>query len=220
MGYWREVAKQAWASTRKTLRIETLGAVVILVVGQSIMAYALWYWAGDANLPTRIATIALPFLLLLPTYAAHFLAIPGRMHSDMLGRLEATESKLSDAPKPLIPDWTIGALFHHLDPRIGDRQIDKPIWENVGCEVLDKLATGQVMAWGRLDNDGDIRPMRPIRREYWEDAEWTYFFVDNQPREAELVHCKWPWFKKQVEEYRDVRFNKQQAMAIWPTGAS
>jgi cobalamin biosynthesis protein CobD/CbiB len=97
MGYWWEVSKRALASSRKAARIESGGAVAVLILSQAILAALLWFLTGDAGLPARIAATALPFLLVLPLYISEFVAMPPQMHREVAEKAERAEKALSES---------------------------------------------------------------------------------------------------------------------------
>lgn len=108
----------------------------------------------------------------------------------------------------LHPDWTLGELFFHISPDVTNA-VTK-MWLHVGAEVLDKLSLGQLHSWGReMDKHRNRSPMKPIDKEYWHDAEFTYmFFTESQQN---MEHAR---NKKTGIAYADIKVNKAQAIAI------
>ena len=125
-----------------------------------------------------------------------------------------------DPSAMLEPDWPIAELFRHVNPAVVGEREPGPVLKETGRAILDKLAIGRMSAWGRRDWDdyGDDQHSStqvPIRREYWETAQWTYFFLEDPGRER--VHCDLPWHDRRSEGYRDIQVNRAQVLAIWPS---
>ncbi|MGE0008849.1 MAG: hypothetical protein AB7S92_25120 [Parvibaculaceae bacterium] len=128
----------------------------------------------------------------------------------------ATLFKRPKVAKPTIaaPDWPIRSLFFHIDPDVLEEEDVGPHWENVERDVLNRLSTGQLRAWGELA-DGGNRPLTPIPQEFWATATLTHFFYEEGERHEQLVHAQTAGPPPHVS-YRNVRFNKAEALAIWP----
>jgi hypothetical protein len=73
------------------------------------------------------------------------------------------------------PDWTIRELFYHITPE-GLTKTDNH--EKVGLDVMDKLSTSQLTAWGRR---APGRPLELIGFLFWSKARWTYWFIVGEP---------------------------------------
>jgi hypothetical protein len=99
MGYWGEVSRRAWSSSRKTAKIETRQAIVVLILSQTILAFILWRLTGDAGVTTRIVTTALPFLLIIPLYVWEFVATPAKMARELDAAKEDALAALEKATK-------------------------------------------------------------------------------------------------------------------------
>ena len=113
------------------------------------------------------------------------------------------------------PDFPIRDLFFYRDSDVcyaGDPNNPDP-WLKVGRDILNKLSTGQLMAWGERDGSGGR--LTPIKQDYWAGADLTYMFFGEGERYRELVHA----VNKEYEQgsnYRDVQFNKSEALKVWP----
>jgi hypothetical protein len=83
--------------------------------------------------------------------------------------------------------------------------------------ILDKLATGQLIGWGRT-HDGRIAPLAEIRRDYWRSAAWSYYFLADDTDKLHQDPHVWPLINTldQGERYFDVCVNRIQALRIWP----
>lgn len=106
------------------------------------------------------------------------------------------------------PNWPIRDLFFHIDPSILKNCYRSPEKE-VAADVLDRLATGQMHSWGRFT--GSNGALISIPQDFWKDAEWVMMFFG--PDDADLVHAR---YRETNTGYRDVQFNRDEALAIWP----
>ena len=116
-----------------------------------------------------------------------------------------------------IPDWTIRELFFHIRPDVVDQHADHT-WDKVGLEIMDKLSTGQLKIWGRLDSNDRV-PLSKIDQDYWPNAGFTYFFFSDEDGAQFLVHAT-PRFSRNhsgLPNYRDLQVNRAQALTIWPS---
>ena len=94
----------------------------------------------------------------------------------------------------LEPDWPIAELFRHINPAVVDEKAPWPISKETGRAILDKLAIGQLSAWGRRDWDdyGDDQcssTQVPIRREYWETRNGRISSSESRAEKAYIVTC-------------------------------
>jgi hypothetical protein len=95
-------------------------------------------------------------------------------------------------------------------------------WQKVGLAVKDNLSTGRLTAWGRRDNSnfslGGQAPLEEIPRDYWRSATLMMnFFLPGEDHRG-LVHAR-PLPKFGGPQYRDVQFNRAEALKIWPRQA-
>jgi hypothetical protein len=139
---------------------------------------------------------------------------------DVRRRIASWSSKNSAAipeagAKPAIvdPDWPIRSLFFHIDPDVLEED-GGPHWETVERDVLNRLSTGQLRAWGELADHGS-RPLTPIPRRFWATATLTHMFYEEGERYEQLIHAQTTGPTPRVS-YRNIRFNKIEALAIWP----
>jgi hypothetical protein len=75
----------------------------------------------------------------------------------------------------LIPDLSIRELFFYIDPDCLGDQGRKAT--RIGADLLDKLSTGQLVAWGR-EADHGASPLTEIGKGYWAKAHLTYWYFD------------------------------------------
>lgn len=113
------------------------------------------------------------------------------------------------------PNWTIAELFRHMRPTLSALD-DSTQWAEVGGDVLDKLATGQLVAWGRKALHGGAKTayssLAPIDPLYWQSADFNYvFLLDGHERDTH-VRGQQPGNL----DYGDIHFNRERACAIWP----
>jgi len=120
-----------------------------------------------------------------------------------------SESK-PDVPAVPYPDWSIAALFLHLDPSLDGADNIEQSAEPTGRAVLEKLISGDLKAWGKLD--GSSSALRPIEPAFWRQADWTYWFLPDEKRNRDLVHATLP---RAEQQYRDVHVNHAEAMSVW-----
>ena len=116
----------------------------------------------------------------------------------------------------LAPDWSIHDLFYHLRPTIS---ADGPtsVWDEVGNDVLDKLSTGQLTAWGRAFVRGATTTylsLAPIDPAYWTSARFTYVFLfENHERDKHVTQNT----PSRLPDYGDLQVNRAQALKLLPT---
>jgi hypothetical protein len=116
---------------------------------------------------------------------------------------------LIDRPKAPA-NWPIRELFFHIRPDLLDSG-RQDLWDEVGMDVLDKLSTGQLKAYGRLADTGQTKPLTEIPKTYWGDARFTYWFLDKGHEQT--VHVE---NKKAGMAYRDLRVSRDHALELWP----
>jgi hypothetical protein len=113
------------------------------------------------------------------------------------------------------PDWSIQELFYYLRPNLSPNG-PTALWDEVGGDVLDKLSSGQLHAWGREIVRGattTFHSLAPIDRAYWRVARFTYaFLLDEHERD---VHAK-QHAQSTLPDYADLRVNRENAVKLWP----
>ena len=123
---------------------------------------------------------------------------------------EAAPAPRKSVPLVLYPDWSIGALFLHLQPSLNGVDDIEQRAEPTGLLVLEKLIAGDLKAWGKPDGAKNLRPIDPA---FWRQASWTYWFLPDEKRNRDLVHATLP---RAAAQYRDIHVNYAEAMALWP----
>jgi hypothetical protein len=120
----------------------------------------------------------------------------------------------------LRPDWSIGALFRHIQPDITDAS-EKRLKEAVGQDVIDRFSTGQLKVWGRLIEWGTQRrlSLTEISTENWQRAQFTYWFLTDEDGQAMDVACYRSSPGSAPLQYADLRVNRAQALTIWRRGS-
>lgn len=191
------------------------GAAIAFVVALWRLFLDLLDWAGRLDLliahahdPGWIGTvIALalnpPSWISLPAIIIGLLLLylDNRRHRNPAPTEAVAESRL-------VPNWPIRDLFFHIDPSILKNPYRDPERE-VGRDVLDHLATGQLHAWGRPT--GGNGALVPIPQGFWKVGEWVMPFFGED--DAEQVHARYP---ASNDGFRNVQFNRAEALAIWP----
>jgi hypothetical protein len=121
-------------------------------------------------------------------------------------------------PIDAVPDWPIRELFLHLRPSLGTD--NDTAHEGVAMDIKDKLSQGQLKIWGRRKTHwGDPLPLSEIDRAYWQDADFTYWFLAGYNENEQT--CLHDAHKETVLPiYLDLQVNKAQALALWPVQKS
>ncbi len=202
--YWRSVRRRALHESLQAVRWDNWERVLMAFCPLIAAALMAWYFLGDATggIVRLCGTIGATAVLGVVFFGVRMLTVPAKMHEELSQIVTTTTAAATDP----VPDWPINDLFHHIDPLVVDGA-----WEKVGLEVMDRLATGQLMAWGRLV-DEEPTPLRPINRTYWEVAKWTYMFFTGDP---DAPHTKTTWHVRDELEYKDVRVSKSQALRVF-----
>jgi hypothetical protein len=122
------------------------------------------------------------------------------------------------------PDWPIHDLFTHINPdllvRVDDGVGDS--WDEIGNDIRDHAALGQLKIWGRpVRNElgrmlGEREALRLVEPSYWTTAFFTYNFFDNTAGDAPHTYLE---VGRSGVEYTDLRVNRAEASLIWPPSA-
>lgn len=196
MGLLREYIREYWrdgmASYSQGKSIAgAVGALVaaLALIGAPNLVPAVPWWFGYAWLAVYVAFSVL-------------LVWPYRMW-------KAQRQTINDLQGPFTADWRIRDLFHYIRPDLIDRGTSEN-WKEVARDVMDKLSTMTLTAWGR-PAEGGHRPLELIPVTYWRDAEFTFHFLleDGNDLERHVRHLL-------EQDYRDLRVSRAQAMRIWP----
>jgi hypothetical protein len=110
-------------------------------------------------------------------------------------------------------------LVRHLKPWLLLNK-DQQEFDPVASEIRDRLATGQLAAWGReRPAHGETMPLFPIPPNYWLYAKLHIWLLD-EGGAGEIVqtHVSEPSAPNQTQ-YGEVQINRAQALTIWTTAA-
>jgi hypothetical protein len=110
--------------------------------------------------------------------------------------------------------------FFYVRPDLIEDHTDHT-WEKVGLEIRDKLSIGQLKIWGRVDGN-ERMPLSEINRDYWQQAEFTYWFLSDEVGAQFLVHAVPRTYCQHagLPQYRDLQVNKAQATKLWTKEAA
>jgi hypothetical protein len=192
--YIGECLREAPGAFRRGVIVVTILANLMLALG----LYLGWHLNAFTALQISSAAVCIAMLEII-------LILPYRLWK--ANKAEIAELKLPGAP---FPDWKIRKLFHHIRPR---DLLENDNFEIVGAEVLDKLATGQLMAWGRKMNGIGYRPLQAIKMTFWYNARFTYFFLTKDPDSATHVLGN---DLLENASFSDIHVNRVSALRIWP----
>jgi hypothetical protein len=196
--YLRECAAEAPNAFRRGMVLMTILANVAILAA----LYLGWHLNAFTSFQLATAAAATAGLEIIVFF-------PYRLWKANKARIAELEAELASSSVPG-PDWKIRELFHHIQP---DGLLENNKWQEVGADVLDKLASGQLMAWGRRVRS---RPLQHIGTMFWADANFTFWFLAEGQDDSE--HAKSHSLIVADEAYSDIRVNKAQAKRIWPRG--
>ena len=113
------------------------------------------------------------------------------------------------------PNWSIHELFYYLRPNLSPNG-PPALWDEVGGDVLDKLSSGQLHAWGREIVRGPtttLHSLALIDRTYWRAARFTYaFLLDEHERDVHATQHA----LSTLPDYADLWVNREDAVKLWP----
>jgi hypothetical protein len=192
-GYLQALAQEVLPAFRRGVIAVTALAYIILagayfLLGHTFSLSTFQLWTGALAIAAVEVMVVLPYRL----WKANVTELNALRSVDYSG-----------------PDWTIRELFYYIMPDDLTR-IDNH--EKVGLDVMDKLSTGQLTAWGRR---APGRPLELIGFLFWPKARWTYWFLAEGHDEHE--HAISHDLLADDETFRDIRVNKGPALRIWRT---
>ena len=211
MGYWKTVSGKSARLAGKAIGVDSRERLVVAILIPMIASALAFYFFGAS--PASLLTIIVTFGIWPALFLLKFFTLPPLIYGEQLSQIEALreERELTD----VVPNWSIKDLYLHVDPNACSQ--DNPSFEPTDIEILDKLATGRLLAWGRPVEDY-ATALRPIPRTYWEDAQFTHIFLlSDEPTSG--PHVVTLWHVRNAEEYRDLKVNKAQALRLWPTAS-
>jgi hypothetical protein len=138
--------------------------------------------------------------------------------ASMLLGLGGFGALLAGGPPVPVPDMPIREVFFYLDHDVLKTKPDR--WDIVGRDLLDRLSTGRLMAWGRQIGRGNphsrIRASQAhISEEDWGRASWTYRFFDTgMEKITHMLVKNGP--SEGNTEWADVMFNRAQIRKLIP----
>ena len=176
-------------------------------------------WVGPALSWATVLCVAIAAVVL--AYDAKWLQRSQSWFLDYFwtGSERRIAKSLDDFHKPY-PDWSIRDLFIHIDPHVLD--IEGRI-KTVGRDILDKFCTGSMTCYGRpLPRENnfvesftfDGSSLKPIPREHWDGAQFTYRFFDEHA--SDVPHTS-PAYGSSTPRYADLNVKRADALNMWPT---
>ena len=138
---------------------------------------------------------------------------------DLMSKIQSGEWEIAMPPKDDGPNWPLRELFCYIEPSLAEHH-DPLVARDVGQDVLDKLSTMQLSAYGRPDSGSGRRPLVYIPHDFWTRAEFTYWFLNGEEGDDHryLVHAKTEQPNGVLgtdHAYRDIQVNRREAMQIW-----
>jgi hypothetical protein len=113
------------------------------------------------------------------------------------------------------PDWSIQELFRYLRPKLNPSD-PTTLWDETGEDVLDKLSTGRLHAWGREIVRGatnTLHSLALIDPRYWRSARFTFaFLLEDHERDLHVTQRT----PAALPDYADLRVNREDAIGLWP----
>jgi hypothetical protein len=177
------------------------GMIVVTILANAIVVAALYLgWHLSAFSALQLVSAGVLFALL-----EVLIFFPYRLWKSNKAEIAALKT-----PGVPFPDWRIRELFYFIRP---DGILDDNNWETVGADVLDKLSTGQITAWGRLKGGPLRRPLQRLDVSFWNNARFTYTFLADD-KDDDSTHAYYADLT-QEHRYSDIQFNKAHAMRIW-----
>jgi hypothetical protein len=173
--------------------------IVVTILANGAVVAALYLgWHLNTFTALQLVTAGVVFALL-----EVLIFFPYRVWKSNKATIEAL--KASDSPAP---DWSIRNLFDYINPDA----LASNTHDQIGMDILDRLATGRLTAWGRLAGKGRRMPLTEIETDFWHNAIFTYWFLTEINNDDVHAHSMDPL---DTVRYRDVEVNKARAMQIW-----
>jgi hypothetical protein len=188
-----------WECLREVPSAFRRGVILVTILANVILAVGLYLgWHLNALTPFQISSVAILIAIL-----EIILILPYR-----LWKANKTEIAQLRAVGDPIPDWSLRELFYFIDPNA----IDSDVRLRIGRDVLDRLATHQLFAWGRLASRDRANPLTSIYNNFWADADFTFWFLAEGADDS--IHA----YKDggiERTSYCDIRVDRSQAMRVW-----
>lgn len=113
------------------------------------------------------------------------------------------------------PNLSIHDLFYYLRPNLSPT-CPSELWDEIGREVLDKLSSGQLQAWGRQIARGvtvTLYSLALVEPSYWRAARFTYvFLLDDHERDLHATQLA----PSSLPDLADLWVNRENAVRLWP----
>jgi hypothetical protein len=113
MGYWRSVGRRAWREAAKSVGLETTERIIVALIIQCVIAIAIFGALGQTGLQdalgTRIATAAVPFLILPFVFLVKFISLPPRIDAELRSERHGLESTSDAGIAETLPRFRIAS---------------------------------------------------------------------------------------------------------------
>ena len=122
-------------------------------------------------------------------------------------------------PPPVVPDRSIRYAFQFIHPAPFASFQEK---ERVGKQVIAKLTSGELRAWGREIVAGKRLSLAEIPKDLWHSSRFTFWFLDEGEGNRDICHveCDVPQSGRAPKLYSDLHVNGRQLQAVWSAPAS
>ncbi|MBA2590594.1 MAG: hypothetical protein H0U98_18435 [Alphaproteobacteria bacterium] len=112
------------------------------------------------------------------------------------------------------PDWPLRNLFSHLKPSLLQTK-SQADFDAIADEIIDKLSTGQIMAWGRAIGASRTLPLAGIPEGYWLHAKLNIWLLDDDGGNV-LQAAPADLSAPDKTQYREILINQAQVLEEWP----
>jgi hypothetical protein len=169
---------------------------------------------GWPNTAIFLATISAGLIVAVVYAVLRFaFALPGP-NAAQVGKLAANERA-----SLISPDWPLRDLFHYLAPNLplrasstGNVRVDDldSRWKEIGEKVIKQLSLGTLHASGRQHRGPRRYQASPIPAEFWRDAKFTYWFLDEDG--TDNTHAA----NGSGTSYANIEVSRLDSLRIWP----
>jgi len=163
MRYWRHVLSRAAQAAATDVRIGG-ASIAALLLGQIVLAVVLFLASGltSANLPLRLTTALLPFLIFPAFFVFRIVSVPAAIDSERQARIAELERSIEDSKWAAIGGEN--ARRHQLLSQF--RELYKLSEDGLSPELVANLAWPPI-EWlnNKLDRRGERRRIERIEAE-------------------------------------------------------
>jgi hypothetical protein len=158
MGYWRAIFGRAWRDTRRATKTDTVEAIVVLLLGQGVLAALLWYLTNDVSLWVRIATTATPFAVAVLIFGLKLVAAPKVLAEETEQALAVLRRQADQKDRKRAAKDALGAFMNEgnklvRDCRERDVETDALAWATRCRDLIrDTFGSGEAALF--LDDSG------------------------------------------------------------------